>query len=92
MNWRVTFDRGTAFVAGPKAEARRRLAVCGDVSPIWVARREAWATSPAAANRLLDQLEGRHLTVPVEDAAQVALDLSETQPANVPPERQGALW
>lgn len=92
MTWRVEFSGTTAFVTGPKNEARRRLAVCGDPSPVWVSRRGAWATSTAAANRLLDQLEARNLSVPVDDARQAALDLSETVPANVPPERQGALW
>ena len=91
MTWRVTFDRSTAFVEGPKAEARRRLAVCGDPAPIWVGRRGAWATSTDAAQRLLDQLEDRHLATVVTDTAQSALDLSETTPANVGPS-QGALW
>lgn len=92
MTWRVTFDTGsTAFVYGPKAEARRRLAVCGDQSPIWVQRREAWATSVAAASLLLDQLEGRNVAVPIEDAAQTELDLTDTQPANHEV-RQGVLW
>ena len=91
--FRVTFDDAgsTAFVAGPKHEARRRLAVCGDPSPIWVRRREAWATSVPAASRLLDQLEGRNVVVPIEDARQWELDLSELGPANVPL-AQGGLW
>lgn len=92
MKWRVAFDASTAFIAGPKAEARRRITACGDSSPIWVARRNAWATSTPVARRVLVQLEARNLTVPVEDAAQVELDLTDTGPANVPPERQGALW
>jgi hypothetical protein len=80
---RVHFDRGTtAFVTGDKNEIRRRLAVCGDLSPIWVRRRDAWATSTAVAARLLDQLEGREIHVPIEDTAQVEFDLAETVPAN----------
>jgi hypothetical protein len=75
--WRVTFDRSTAFVVGPKAEARRRIAACGDHSPMWVARRSAWATSPAVASRVLDQLEARRVTVTVEHADQVELDLTK---------------
>ena len=50
MTWRVEFDHGTAFVYGPKTEARRRIAACGDNGPIWTRRREAWATSPQVAN------------------------------------------
>ena len=90
--WRVTFDNRTAFVAGPKADARRRLTVCGDHSPTWVSRRDAWATSPATARRLLDQLDARNITVSIDDEAQVALDLSDTEPANVPSRRQESLW
>lgn len=89
--WRVCFESETAFVHGPKTEARRRLAVCGDLSPIWVKRREAWATSTVAANRLVDQLEGHNITVPLEDARQVEFDLTETEPANTPV-AQGVLW
>lgn len=90
MTWRITFDHDTAFVAGPKVEARRRIAVCGDSSPIWVSRRDAWATSPTVANRVLDQIEGR--PVAVEDVDQCELNLTDTTPANVPPVRQGVLW
>jgi hypothetical protein len=73
MTWRVTFDRSTAFVEGPKAEARRRIAACGDAGPAWVARRSAWATSPTAAARVLDQLEARRIPVAVEDVGQEVL-------------------
>lgn len=90
MSWRVQFDRGTAFVEGPKAEARRRLAACGDPSPMWVNRRSAWATSTAAARLLLDQLEARHLPSVVADTAQGALDVTDAGPANVLPD--GGLW
>ena len=90
--WAVVFDRGTAFVAGPKTEARRRIAACGDHSPIWIGHRSAWATSPEAANRVLDQLEARNVTVSVDDVRQPRLDLTETGPASVAPERQGELW
>lgn len=90
MSWRVTFDRGTAFVEGPKSEARRRLESCGG-SPIWTARRNAWATSPDAARLLLDQLEARRLPAVVVDTDQAAFDLTETIPANLAP-AQGALW
>lgn len=86
--WRVEFDRATAFVHGPKDEARRRIAALGDNGPVWVARRKAWATSPAVANRLLDQLEGRHVAAAVEDVDQTALDLTATSPAN----HLGTLW
>ena len=80
---RLQYDRGTTvFVTGPKNEVRRRLAVCGDTSPIWVNRREAWATSTAAAAVLLAQLEGREIPVPIEDTQQHELDLAETVPAN----------
>lgn len=80
---RVHYDRGTTvFVTGDKAEVRRRLAVCGDPSPIWVKRRDAWATSVSVAARLLDQLEGRNVSVPIEDVQQVEFDLTETVPAN----------
>jgi len=75
---RVIFDRDTAFIVGDKAEVRRRIAACGDHGPIWVPRRGAWATSPAVANRVLDQLEGRQPVV-VDDTAQAELDLTETQ-------------
>ena len=87
---RVIFDRDTAFIVGDKAEVRRRIAACGDHAPIWVRRRGAWATSPAVANRVLDQIEGRRPVV-VEDADQAALDLTETVPANHEL-RQGVLW
>lgn len=87
--WRVSFDRGTAFVVGPKTEARRRIAACGDSSPTWVRRRNAWATSPAVANRVVDQLDGR-LPVMLEDVAQTELDLTATSPANV--RAQESLW
>ena len=89
--WRVTFDRGTAFITGPKAEARRRIAACGDHSPVWVARRGAWATGPAVASRVLDQLEARRITATVDNADQTELTLSDTEPANLPP-AQTALW
>lgn len=73
MTWRVEFDRESAFVVGPKVEARRRLAVCGDTSPVWVGRRSAWATSTHAANRLLDQLESKHIRAVVENRDQESL-------------------
>jgi hypothetical protein len=88
----VTYSGSTAFLHGPKTEARRRLAACGDSSPLWVARRGAWATSIPAANRVVDQLEARNIRVAIEHADQAALDLSATEPANIPPERQGVLW
>lgn len=95
MSWRVTFDHATAFVAGPKTEARRRLAVCGDAAPIWVNRRDAWATSTRTANRLLDQLEARNITAVIEDHQQTRLDVDhpdiETEPATLP-NAQGGLW
>lgn len=90
--WRVEFDRGTAFVTGSKTEARRRLAACGDRSPLWVQRRDAWATSPAAARRLIDQLEARNIGVTIDDVAQGALDLTATTAANVLPDRPEGLW
>ena len=96
MNWRVTFDHSTAFVAGPKVEARRRLAACGDCGPIWVGRRDAWATSTRAANRLLDQLEARNIAAVVEDNGQGRLEVDQidTQPNHLPTPTptQGALW
>jgi hypothetical protein len=92
MSWRVTFDHASAFVAGPKAEARRRIAAAGDAGPMWVARRNAWATSTAVAVGVLGQLEARRVTVQVEHADQAELDLTRTEPANRPPERQEALW
>lgn len=81
-SFRVLFDHGTAFVVGPKAEARRRIAACGDAAPIWVRRREAWATSPAVASRVLDQLEGRQIPTVVENSDQAELTFSESVPAN----------
>jgi hypothetical protein len=87
--WRVTFDRGTAFIEGPKTEARRRIAACGDHGPAWVSRRNAWATSPDIANRVIDQLDGRQPVV-LEDVAQVELDLTATGLANIRP--QESLW
>lgn len=87
--WGATFDAGTAFIVGPKAEARRRIAACGDRWPVWVARRNAWATSPAVANRVLDQLEARNVIARVEDSGQASLDLTETGPANDIP---ASLW
>jgi hypothetical protein len=92
MTWRVEFDRGTAFVTGPKTEARRRIAACGDTEPIWTQRRSAWATSPRTASRVLDQLEARRVPVVVENADQVTFDLAETVPANTPLMRQEGLW
>lgn len=92
MRYRVRFDRGTAWVQGPKAEARRRLAACGDANPVWSKTYDAWATSPAAANGLVDQLEARRLPVTVENVEQIALDLSETIPANRLPDRPEGLW
>ena len=86
--WRVEFDRATAFVIGPKAEARRRIAACGDAEPIWTPRRGAWATSAAVANKVLDQLEARRVAVAIDHADQTPLDLSDTVPANV----RGSLW
>lgn len=90
MRWRVTFDHGTAFVEGPKNEARRRLAACGDPAAIWTARRRAWATSTGAARKLLDQLDARRVSAIVEDTAQHALDTTATEAANLLPER--GLW
>ena len=92
MTWRVEFDRGTAFITGPKAEARRRIEACGDHGPIWTHRRSAWATSPTTASRVIDQLEARRVTVTVENADQACLDLSETVPANQPSMRQEGLF
>lgn len=92
MTWRVEFDRGTAFVTGPKAEARRRIAACGDTEPIWTQRRSAWATSTSTASRVLDQLEARRVAVVVENADQACLDLTETVPANTLSMRQEGLW
>lgn len=92
MTWRVEFDRGTAFVVGPKAEARRRLAACGDTAPIWTQRRGAWATSTRAASAVVDQLEARRVPVVVENADQAVFDLTETVPANTPSMRQEGLW
>ena len=70
------FDGGTAFIAGPKTDARRRIAACGDRSPLWVPRRAAWATSPAVARRVLDQLDARRIPYTLEDTAQAGLDLT----------------
>ncbi|QIX27510.1 hypothetical protein ncot_13495 [Nocardioides sp. JQ2195] len=93
MTWRVIFDHQTAYLIGPKNEARRRLAVCGDSSPVWSKLRDAWATSTDVGNRVLDQLEGRNVFVPVEHHDQEELDLTETEPANVDrTERQGVIW
>jgi hypothetical protein len=78
---RVAFDRGTAFIYGPKAEVRRRIEVCGDHGPIWVKQREAWATSPTVANRVLDQLEGR-VVVPIDDSDQDEIVFTESVPGN----------
>ena len=74
--WSFHFDGRTVFIAGPKSEARRRLAVCGDRHPMWVKRRSAWATSPAAARKVLDQLDARRIAYTVEDTAQSGLDLT----------------
>jgi hypothetical protein len=90
--WRVEFDRGTAFVVGPKAEARRRIAACGDTDPIWTQRRGAWATSTSAGGKVIDQLEARRVPVVVENADQACLDLTDTVPANTPSMRQEGLW
>jgi len=90
--WKVTFDHSTAFVAGPKAEARRRIAACGDSAPQWIPRRGAWATSTAVANRVLDQLDARRITTSVEMADQAQIDLTRTEPANVLSPRQESLW
>ena len=92
MTWRITFDRGTAFVEGPRTESRRHIAACGDHSPSWVQRRTAWATSPAVASAVLDQLEARNVSAVVEHADQGSLDLSQTVPANVLPDRPAGLW
>ena len=92
MTWLVEFDHGTAFITGPKAEARRRIEACGDHGPIWTHRRGAWATSPSTASRVIDQLEARRVAVTIEHADQVCLDLSETTPANQPSLRQESLW
>lgn len=92
MTWRIEFDRATAFIVGPKAEARRRVAACGESDPIWVQRRGAWATSPSIASRVIDQLEARRIPVHVDNADQVSLDLTETVPANTPSMRQEGLW
>jgi hypothetical protein len=75
VRWEIEFSGATAFVAGPKNEARRRLYGAGDRSPIWTARRKAWATSPEAARGVLDQLDARRIPYRVEDAAQAGLDL-----------------
>lgn len=74
--WTVTFDAGTAFVVGPKSDARRRLAACGDRSPLWVPRRQAWATTPAAARAVLDQLDARRIAYTVTDAQQLGIPLT----------------
>lgn len=92
MTWRVEFDHGTAFVTGPKTEARRRIAACGDSEPIWTQRRGAWATSTSAASRVIDQLEARRVPVAIENADQVSLDLTQTASANTPSMRQEGLW
>lgn len=81
MTYRVQFEGNTAFVHGDKAEVRRRIEICGDHGPIWVRRREAWATSPEVANRVLDQLEGR-VEVPIDDADQMEIGHAETVPAS----------
>lgn len=91
MTWRVEFDRATAFVTGPKADARRRIAACGDPDPIWTKRRDAWATAPAIASRVVDQLEARRIPVIVDHADQATFDLTETVPANQPLTQEG-LW
>lgn len=88
--WRVTFDHATAFVEGPKAEALRRLIVCGDPWPTWIQRRQAWATSVKAANRLLDQIDGRQ-DFTLEDTDQTTLTFTDTVPAS-PGVAQGGLW
>jgi hypothetical protein len=72
---RVVFDAGSAFIEGRKAEIRRRIAACGDRSPLWVQRRQGWATSPEVARRVLDQLDARRIPYQVEDTAQTGLDL-----------------
>lgn len=90
MSWRVQFDHGTAFVHGPKDEARRRIAACGDAGPIWVKRRDAWATSTQVGNRVLDQIEGRQSVV-ITDSAQPAMEFTETVPANEDARQEG-LW
>lgn len=77
MTWRIEFDRATAFVVGPKADARRRIASCGDPDPVWTQRRRAWATSPTTAGRVIDQLEARRIPVVVENADQTCLDLGK---------------
>lgn len=92
MTWRVAFDRSTAFVGGPKAEARRRIAACGDPDPVWTSRRSAWATSINTASRVIDQLEARRIPVVVENVDQACLDLSETVPANTLSLRQEGSW
>jgi hypothetical protein len=74
--WSFNFDGGTAFVAGPKAEARRRLHVCGDKSPTWIKRLDGWAISPATARTVLHQLHARWIANTVEDTAQSVLDLT----------------
>lgn len=91
VSWRISFDRATCFVSGDKAEARRRIAACGDASPMWVERRRAWATSASVGNAVASQLEARRIPVVVENADQGALDLTETVPANLPP-AQGGLF
>lgn len=91
VTWRVEYDRNTAFVQGPPTEARRRIAACGDPAPIWVRRRSAWATSPAVASRVLDQLRGRNVAALVNDTAQNELDLTETVPATHV-DMQESLW
>lgn len=91
--WRISYDRGTAFISGPKAEARRRIAACGDRGPLWVGRRTAWATSREVANGVLSQLEAHRVDVVLEHADQAAIDFSDTEPANrLPEQRQEALW
>ncbi len=54
-------------------------------------RRSAWATSPTVANRVLDQIEGRQ-PVAISDVDQTELNITDTEPANVPPARDRELW
>ncbi|MBO0844567.1 MAG: hypothetical protein J2P22_04030 [Nocardioides sp.] len=85
--WRITLDGKTAFVEGPRGSVRTRIVKAGDPSPVWVKRRDAWATSTEVARKVADVLDRFKVPYRIEDTAQLGLGLAYDETLDyAPPE------